>query len=122
MDTQTPILDWRGYGDLGQQNEMENTPPSVLDGALSAHLKPNSISGASWELPAGVTLTDMVIEALRPADPMVSYSSVNIEIHASAVNPHDGRLYILHDADINLMAARKKKPYVVFETGKMEST
>ena len=28
MDTQTPILDWRGYGDLGQQNEMQNNPVS----------------------------------------------------------------------------------------------
>ena len=117
MDTQTPILDWRGYGDLGQQNEMENNPPSVLDGTLSTHLKPNSISDASWELPAGVTLTDMVIEALRPADPMVSYSSVNIDIHASAVNPHDGRLYILLDDDLLHLDARSQKPIVDIETG-----
>ena len=119
MDTQTPILDWRGYGDLGQQNEMENNPPSVLDGTLSTHLKPNSISDASWELPAGVTLTDMVIEALRPADPMVSYSSVNIDIHASAVNPHDGRLYILLDDDLLHLDARSQKPIVDIETGIM---
>ena len=119
MDTQTPILDWRGYGDLGQQNEMQNNPPSVLNGTLSTHLKPNSISDASWELPAGVTLTDMVIEALRPADPMVSYSSVDIQIYDSAVNPHDGRLYILLDDDLLHLDARSQKPIVDIETGIM---
>ena len=119
MDTQTPILDWRGYGDLGQQNEMQNNPPSVLNGTLSTHLKPNSISDASWELPAGVTLTDMVIEALRPADPMVSYSAVDIDIHDSAVNPNDGRLYILLDDDLLHLDARSQKPIVDIETGIM---
>ena len=119
MDTQTPILDWRGYGDLGQQNEMQNNPPSVLNGTLSTHLKPNSISDASWELPAGVTLTDMVIEALRPADPMVSYSAVDIDIHDSAVNPNDGRLYILLDDDLLHLDARSQKPIVDIESGIM---
>ena len=38
MDTQTPILDWRGYGDLGRQDEMENNPPTVLNGTLDLSL------------------------------------------------------------------------------------
>ena len=30
LDTQTPILDWRGYGDLGRQDVMENNPPELV--------------------------------------------------------------------------------------------
>ena len=112
MDTQTPILDWRGYGDLGRQDEMANNPPTVLNGTLSTHLRPNSISDASWEMPAGVTLTDMVIEALRPADPKISYSAVDIEIHDTAVNPVDGRLYLLLDDDLLHLDARAHKQIV----------
>ena len=119
MDTQTPILDWRGYGDLGRQDEMENNPPTVLNGTLDTHLRPNSISDASWELPAGVSLTDMVIEALRPADPKISFSVQDVEIHDSAVNPVDGRLYILLDDDLLHLDARAQKPIVDIEVGIM---
>ncbi|RZP08347.1 MAG: hypothetical protein EVA35_03975, partial [Candidatus Poseidoniales archaeon] len=97
MDTQTPILDWRGYGDLGRQNSFSDNSPEVEDGVLDTWLKPNSVSDASWLLPSGVTITDLVIDALRPADPRVSFSTQNIIIHDSAVNPLDGRLYILLD-------------------------
>ena len=119
MDTQTPILDWRGYGDLGRQNEMQNNPPTVLNGTLDTHLRPNSISDASWELPAGVTLTDMVIEALRPADPKISFSALDVEIHDSAVNPVDGRLYLLLDDDLLHLDARAQKPIIDIELGVM---
>ncbi|DAC64850.1 MAG TPA: hypothetical protein D7I15_06615, partial [Candidatus Poseidoniales archaeon] len=119
MDTQTPILDWRGNGDLGRQDEMENNPPTVLNGTLDTHLRPNSISDASWELPAGVSLTDMVIEALRPADPKISFSVQDIEIHDSAVNPLDGRLYLLLDDDLLHLDARAQKPIVDIEVGIM---
>ena len=40
------------------------------------------------------------MEALRPADPKVSFSSLDIEIFDSAVNPVDGRLYILLGDDL----------------------
>ena len=119
LDTQTPILDWRGNGDLGRQNQMENNPPTVQNGTLSTYLKPNSISDASWELPAGVTLTDMVIEALRPADPKISYTAVDIEIHDYLANPIDGRLYILLDDDLLHLDARLQKQIVDIETGIM---
>ncbi|HJL59900.1 MAG TPA: hypothetical protein QF621_06080, partial [Candidatus Thalassarchaeaceae archaeon] len=115
LNTQTPILDWRGYGDLGQQNTMENNPPNVVDGILDTHLRPNSISDASWQLPAGVTLTDMVIEALRPADPKISLSSLDVVIHDSAINPIDGRLYILLDDDLLHLDARASKPIIDIE-------
>ena len=119
LDTQTPILDWRGNGDLGRQNQMENNPPTVQNGTLSTYLKPNSISDASWELPSGVTLTDMVIEALRPADPKISYTAVDIDIHDYVANPIDGRLYILLDDDLLHLDARLQKQIVDIETGIM---
>ena len=100
LDTQTPILDWRDYGDLGRQNSFSNNPPEVEGGLLDTWLQPNSVSDASWLLPSGVTIEDLVIEALRPADPRVSFSSLNVVIHDSAVNPHDGRLYVLLDDDM----------------------
>ncbi|MDP6318574.1 MAG: hypothetical protein QF500_04225, partial [Candidatus Thalassarchaeaceae archaeon] len=115
LNTQTPILDWRGYGDLGRQDTMENNPPNVVDGVLDTHLRPNSISDASWQLPAGVTLTDMVIEALRPADPKISFSSLDVVIHDSAINPIDGRLYILLDDDLLHLDARANKPIIDLE-------
>ncbi|MEC9264182.1 MAG: hypothetical protein VYD23_03675, partial [Candidatus Thermoplasmatota archaeon] len=99
MDTQTPILDWRDYGDLGRQNSFSNNPPEVDGGVLDTWLQPNSVSDASWLLPSGVTISDLVIDALRPADPRVSFSTEDITIHDSATNPLDGRLYILLDHD-----------------------
>lgn len=116
LNTQTPILDWRGYGDLGRQDTMENNPPTVLNGTLDTYLRPNSISDASWELPAGVTLTDMVIEALRPADPKVSFSPQDVIIHDSAINPFDGRLYILLDDDLLHLDTRAAKAIIDIES------
>ena len=115
LDTQTPILDWRGYGDLGRQDVMENNPPTVQNGTLDTYLRPNSISDASWELPAGVTLTDMVIEALRPADPKISFSALDVALHDSAVNPFDGRLYVLLDDDLLHLDDRAVKPIIDIE-------
>ena len=74
MDTQTPILDWRDYGDLGRQDSFTDNPPEVEDGVLDTWLQPNSVSDASWLLPSGITIDDLVIEALRPADPRVPMS------------------------------------------------
>ena len=36
-------------------------------------LQPNSVSDASWVLPAGITISDLVIE-LTPSDPRISFS------------------------------------------------
>ena len=100
MDTQTPILDWRGYGDLGRQDSFTDNPPEVEEGVLDTWLQPNSVSDASWLLPSGITIDDLVIEALRPADPRVSFSTTNVLIQDSASNPLDGRMYILLDDDL----------------------
>ena len=101
LDTQTPILDWTDLGGFGMQNSFsENQPDVNSEGILDARLQPNSVSDTSWQLPTGISITDLVMEALRPADPKVSFSSLDIEIYDSAVNPVDGRLYILLGDDL----------------------
>ena len=100
MDTQTSVLDWSGRGDLGRQNAFSDNSPSLLDGILDSSLKPNTISDASWQIPTGIEITDLVIQALRPVDPKLSFSPMEVSIHGSAYNPFDGRLYILVDEDL----------------------
>jgi len=100
MDTQTSVLDWSGRGDLGRQNSFAENSPTLVDGILDASLKPNTISDASWQIPTGIEITDLVIEALRPVDPKLSFSPLEVSIHGSTYNPIDGRLYILVDDDL----------------------
>ena len=101
LDSQTPILDWTDLGGFGIQDSFtENQPDVNSNGILDARLQPNSVSDTSWQLPTGISITDLVMEALRPADPKVSFSSLDIEIFDSAVNPVDGRLYILLGDDL----------------------
>ena len=101
LDTQTPILDWTELGGFGMQNSFSENQPDVNSaGILDTRLQPNSVSDTSWQLPTGISITDIVLEALRPADPKVSFSSLDIEIYDSAVNPVDGRLYILLGDDL----------------------
>ena len=100
MNTQTEILDWTGLGGLGHQNDFLDNPPTLIDSVLDTSLKPNSISDASWQLPTGIEITDLVIEALRPVDPKLSLTPLEVTIHDSAYNPYDGRLYLLVDDDL----------------------
>ncbi|MAS00775.1 MAG: hypothetical protein CMA42_01225, partial [Euryarchaeota archaeon] len=100
VNTQTEILDWSGNGDLGRQNNFSNNPSSVNQGILDAPLNPNSLTDAYWDLPTGITIDDLIIEALRPVDPKVSFSPVEITIHDTAVNPVDGSLFMLVNEDL----------------------
>ena len=100
VNTQTEILDWSGNGDLGRQNNFSNNPSSVNQGILDAPLDPNSLTDAYWDLPTGITIDDLIIEALRPVDPKVSFSPVEITIHDTAVNPVDGSLFMLVNEDL----------------------
>ena len=52
-----------------------------------------------WQLPTGISITDIVMEHSGRRS-KVSFSSLDIEIHDSAVNPVDGRLYILLGDDL----------------------
>ena len=100
LNTQTNILDWRDQGDFGRQNNFLDYDSIVSDGILDSSLKPNTISDASWQIPTGIEITDLIIEALRPVDPKLSLTSKSVEIHDSEVNPFDGRLYLLVDDDL----------------------
>ncbi|RZD49325.1 MAG: hypothetical protein CXT65_05850 [Methanobacteriota archaeon] len=117
MDTQSPILDWRDYGDLGRQDSFSENSPEVVGGVLDTWLQPNSVSDASWLLPSGVTISDLVIDALRPADPRVSFSTQDVTIHDSATNPLDGRLYVLLDDDLLHLDNQASKQIIDIELG-----
>jgi len=93
-DAPATILDWRGLGSLGQQNDFINGDPHT------GRLSPNSDSNAGWVLPGGSTITDVVIEALRPADSFVTTYRVDVNVVDSAIHPDDGRLYIALDNSV----------------------
>ena len=87
-DAPASILDWRGLGSFGQQNDFSNGGPH------NGRLSPNSDSNAGWVLPGGSTVTDVVIEALRPADTYVSTFRYDLVVQDTVVHPVDGRLYV----------------------------
>ena len=93
-DAPATILDWRGLGSLGQQNDFINGDPHT------GRLSPNSDSNAGWVLPGGSTITDVVIEALRPADAFVTTYRVDVNVVDSVIHPDDGRLYIALDNSV----------------------
>ena len=82
-DAPASILDWRGLGSLGQQNDFINGDPH------SSRLSPNSDSNAGWVLPGGSNVTDVVIEALRPADTLVTTYRFDLNVIDSAIHPDD---------------------------------
>ena len=106
VDTQTQIMDWRGLGGFGQQNDLMTNDPH------SSRLSPNSDAGASWLLPGDAEVTDLVIEALRPADTYVSLSPLSIEAKATAIHPDDGRLYMLLGEVLVQLDANNNPPVI----------
>ena len=82
------LLDWRGLGTFGAADSFEGTNPH------EGRLAPNSDSGATWTLPSDAEITELVIEALAPVDPAVSFEPINLDISAHALHPDDGRMYI----------------------------
>ena len=117
INTQTEIFDWSGLGDLGRQEVFVNNPPNVQQGILDAALSPNSLTDAYWNLPAGITITDLIIEALRPVDPLVSFSPLDIKIYDVAVNPMDGSLMVLVDDDMLRLDNNSHKTIIDIEFG-----
>jgi hypothetical protein len=82
------LLDWRGLGDFGAADSFEGTNPH------NGRLSPNSDSGATWTLPSDAEITELVIEALAPVDPAVSFEPIDLEIEAYTIHPTDGRMYM----------------------------
>ncbi len=87
-DSQASLIDWRGLGGFGQLSDFVGDDPHV------GRLNPNSDANAGWVLPGGVNVTDVIIEALRPADPLVSMVQIDVDIRSYATHPDDGRLYV----------------------------
>jgi len=106
VDTQSPIMDWRGYGGFGQQNDFIGPEPHT------SRLNPNVDTGASWLVPGDAEVTDLVVEALRPADTYVSFSPLVADVLATAVHPEDGRLYMLF-GDVLLQLDATNTPPVI---------
>ena len=82
------LFDWSGLGMLGSSDSFDGLNPH------SGRLSPNSEAGASWTLPAGAEITELIVEALAPVDPAVSFEPVNLEIADYAIHFVDGRLYL----------------------------
>lgn len=87
-DVGVNLLDWRGLGMLGSHDSF--TGPNPYSGRLS----PNSDSGATWTLPSDAEITELIIEALTPVDPVVALAPLELTISAAAIHPEDGRMYL----------------------------
>ena len=106
VDTQTSIMDWRGLGGFGQQNDLMGSDPH------SSRLTPNADAGASWLLPGDAEVTDLVVEALRPADTYVSLTPLTVNVNATAIHPVDGRLYMLIGETLIQLDANNNPPVI----------
>ena len=106
VDTQTQIMDWRGLGGFGQQNDLMGADP------YSSRLTPNANAGASWLLPGDAEVTDLVVEALRPADAYVTFTPFTLDVGAAALHPDDGRLYLLINETLVQLDASNDPPVI----------
>ena len=82
------LFDWRGLGMFGSNDFFDGSNPH------SSRLNPNSDTGAGWTLPSDAEITELVFEALAPADPAVSFEPINLDIRANAIHPDDGRMMV----------------------------
>ena len=87
-DTGQVMFDWRGNGWLGQTNGFDGNNPH------QGRLSPNADVGASFTLPSGTEITDLILEALAPADPFTSLTPIELYVRDSVIHPTDGRLYL----------------------------
>jgi hypothetical protein len=95
----TSLFDWRGLGVLGEADGF--TTGTTYTGRLN----PNSNSGAGWDLPSDAEITEMVIEVLAPADPLVSLTPFDFDMRSSVANPETGVLYIAVNNQLLLLSA-----------------
>ena len=100
------LLDWSGWGSFGRADNFAGNNPHV------SRLAPFSDNGASWELPAGATVTDLIFETLAPLDPVVSFTPYSLEITRTAIHPEDGRMFMAI-SDIILQVDVNADPLVI---------
>ena len=102
----TPLFDWRGLGTFGVADGFANGP------TYSGRLTPNSNSNAGWDLPSDAVISDMIIETLAPADPVMSLTPIDFNIRSSIADPIAGHLYISVDDELMVLNANNN-PVVV---------
>lgn len=100
------LFDWSGLDHLGTQEAF------IGGDTHSGRLAPGSDSGARYRVPVGAEVTDLVLEALRPVDPAVTFSMSDFDITADAAHSVDGRLYLAVNDDL-LMLDSRADPVVV---------
>ena len=87
-DVGVNLFDWSGLGMLGSSDSFTSQNPHT------GRLAPNSESGAYWTLPSGAQINELIIEALAPVDPAVTFEPVDLEIGDYAIHLLDGRMYL----------------------------
>ncbi len=87
-DTGQTLFDWRNSGWLGQSFGFDGNNPH------QGRLASNADVGATFTLPSGTEITDLILEVLSPADPISSLKPVNLYVTDYAIHPDDGRLYL----------------------------
>ena len=110
VDANQEIFDGTGIGGFGCKQSY--SPDDVLD----SYLDPYSNSEAGLLLPTGAVLTDMVIEAMRPASPRLSPSLPNLVVHDLSHDASSGRTFILADDDLLVIDETVSNPIVHVES------
>ena len=110
VDANQEIFDGSGIGGFGCNQQY--SPQTVIDDTLD----PYAYAGSGFLLPSGAILTDLVIEALRPASPRLSPSNPEITIHDTTVDSNSGRLIILVDDDLLVIDETVASPIVHIES------
>ena len=100
------LLDWRGLGMLGSQDSFAGPNPYI------GRMNPNSDSGATWTLPSDAEITELIIEALAPVDPVVALAPLELNVVTHAIHPDDGRMYLAID-DVILTLDYSNDPVVI---------
>ena len=81
------LLDLSDKGWLGTTSDLDGGDP------FTGRTSSNGLT-SGWTLPEGAEVTDLVIEALAPVDPITALGPAPLVVTASATHPGDGRLWL----------------------------
>lgn len=81
------LLDLSDKGWLGTTSDLDGGDP------FTGRTSSNGLT-SGWTLPEGAEVTDLVIEALAPVDPITALGPAPLVVTASATHPSDGRLWL----------------------------
>jgi len=99
------LLDLSDQGWMGQTLDLDGGDPFMGRTSTSG-------LSSSWTLPGGATVTDLVIQALAPADPTVSLKPLAFEPTSSATHPDDGRLWLAVSDEVLVIDAAMSPPTI----------